>query len=148
MDTVAGTAVDTTVLTVLGTAFGVMFATITTLMIASIRFQHRDSIQIRDRIERSSNKNRKLIEGSNKMLRDEIEGSNKMLRDEMERLEVRLTDKLEEHSRATERNHDKVVTSLDDVRDRLARVEGHLGIGIPAQSDPDPESNDDNSEAA
>ncbi len=135
MDTVAGTAVDTTVLTVLGTAFGVMFATITTLMIASIRFQHRDSIQIRDRIERSSSKNRKLNEGSNKMLRDEIE-----------RLEVRLTGKLEEHSRAAERNHDKVVTSLDDVRDRLARVEGHLGIGIPAQSDSD--SNDDSSEAA
>ena len=135
METVAGTAVDMTVLTVLGAAFGVMFATITTLLIASIRAQHRDSIQIRDRIERSDRKNRKLVERSNRMLRGEIE-----------RLEVRLTDKFEEHSRATERNHDKVVTSLDDVRDRLARVEGHLGIGLPAQADSD--SDDDSSEAA
>jgi len=124
-----------TVLTVLGAAFGVMFATITTLLIASIRAQHRDSIQIRDRIERSDRKNRKLVERSNRMLRGEIE-----------RLEVRLTDKFEEHSRATERNHDKVVTSLDDVRDRLARVEGHLGIGLPAQADSEP--NNDTGEAA
>ena len=135
METVAGTAVDMTVLTVLGAAFGVMFATITTLLIASIRAQHRDSIQIRDRIERSDRKNRKLVERSNRMLRGEIE-----------RLEVRLTDKFEEHSRATERNHDKVVTSLDDVRDRLARVEGHLGIGLPAQADSEP--NNDTGEAA
>lgn len=135
METVAGTAVDMTVLTVLGAAFGVMFATITTLLIASIRAQHRDSIQIRDRIERSDRKNRKLVERSNRMLRGEIE-----------RLEVRLTDKFEEHARVTERNHDKVVTSLDDVRDRLARVEGHLGIGLPAQADSEP--NNDNSEAA
>ena len=135
METVAGTAVDMTVLTVLGAAFGVMFATITTLLIASIRAQHRDSIQIRDRIERSDRKNRKLVERSNRMLRGEIE-----------RLEVRLTDKFEEHARVTERNHDKVVTSLDDVRDRLARVEGHLGIGLPAQADSD--SDDDSSEAA
>ncbi len=135
METVAGTAVDTTVLTVLGTAFGVMFATITTLLIASIRAQHRDSIQIRDRIERSDSKNRKLVERANRMLRGEIE-----------RLEVRLTDKFEEHARVTERNHAKVVTSLDDVRDRLGRVEGHLGIRAPAQSDSD--SDDDSSEAA
>ncbi|MCY4458286.1 MAG: hypothetical protein OXB90_10140, partial [Acidimicrobiaceae bacterium] len=73
METVAGTAVDMTVLTVLGAAFGVMFATITTLLIASIRAQHRDSIQIRDRIERSDRKNRKLVERSNRMLRGEIE---------------------------------------------------------------------------
>ena len=135
METEAGTAVDMTVLTVLGTAFGVMFATITTLLIASIRAQHRDSIQIRERIERSDKKNRKLFERSNRTLRGEIE-----------RLEVRMTDKFEEHARATERNHNKVVTSLDDVRDRLARVEGHLGIGLPARSDSD--SNDDSSEAA
>ena len=139
METAAGMTVDTTVLTVLGAAFGVMFATITTLLIASIRAQHRDSIQIRDQIERSDNKNRKLIEKL-------IELSNRMLRGEIERLEVRLTDKFEEHARVTERNHDKVVTSLDDVRDRLARVEGHLGIGLPAQADSD--SDDDSSEAA
>ena len=109
------TAVDTTVLTVIGSAFGVMFATIITLMITSIRFQHRGEI------ERSSSKNRKLIERFNKELRSEIE-----------------------------RNHDKVVTSLDDVRDRLARVEGHLGIGVPPPAEPEPSDDniDDSSEAA
>ena len=39
---------DTQVLTILGAAFGVMFATLTTLLVTSIRFQHRDSIETRE----------------------------------------------------------------------------------------------------
>ncbi len=126
------TAVDTTVLTVLGSAFGVMFATIITLMITSIRFQHRDSIEIRGEIERSNSTLRGEIERSSSKNRKLIERFNKELRSEIER------------------NHDKVVTSLDDVRDRLARVEGHLGIGVHPPTEPEPSDDniDDSSEAA
>ena len=50
METMAGTAMDTQVLTILGTAFGVMFATLTTLLVTSIRLQHRDNIKTRELI--------------------------------------------------------------------------------------------------
>ena len=36
-----------------------------------------------------------------------------------------------EHRRVTEKNHAEVTGSLADARERLARIEGHLGIGIP-----------------
>ena len=36
-----------------------------------------------------------------------------------------------EHRRITEKNHKEVAGSLTDTRERLARIEGHLGIGLP-----------------
>ncbi|MYA86359.1 MAG: hypothetical protein F4Y12_12350 [Acidimicrobiaceae bacterium] len=36
-----------------------------------------------------------------------------------------------EHRRITEKNHNEVTGSLADARERLARIEGHLGIGLP-----------------
>ena len=138
------TAVDTTVLTILGAAFGVMFATMTTLMFVSIRVQHRDSTQIRtemrdligenrDLIERSSKENRDLI-GENRYL---IERSSKENRDLIERSAARLSGEFAEHKRLTDANHRAVQEQLGDVRDRLGRIEGHLGIGVPPQPDDD-----------
>ena len=128
METMAGTAVDSQVLVILGSAFGVMFATLTTLLVTSIRLQHRDSLQsrieTRELITRSSDDNRKLIEQAT----------------------TKLTADFKEDTRVTQGKLDKVVTSLSDARERLARIEGHLGIGLPSQTEP--ESNGDNSEAA
>ena len=128
METMAGTAMDTQVLVILGAAFGVMFATLTTLMFTSIRLQHRDSLQIRietrELITQSSNDNRKLIKQATK----------------------KLTADFKEDTRVTQGKLDKVVTSLSDARERLARIEGHLGIELPSKTEP--ESNGDNSEAA
>ena len=128
METMAGTAMDTQVLVILGSAFGVMFATLTTLLVTSIRLQHRDSLQsrieTRELITRSSDDNRKLIEQAT----------------------TKLTADFKEDTRVTQGKLDKVVTSLSDARERLARIEGHLGIGLPSQTEP--ESNGDNSEAA
>ena len=99
---------DTTVLTILGAAFGVMFATMTTLMFVSIRVQHRDSTQIRT---------------------------------EMHALIERSVDKLSaefaEHKGITDANHRAVQEQFGDVRYRLGRIEGHLGIGMPPQPDDD-----------
>ena len=36
-----------------------------------------------------------------------------------------------EHRRMTEKNFAEVTGSLADTRERLARIEGHLGIGLP-----------------
>ena len=110
-------SVDTTVLVVLGSAFGVMFATLTTLMVGAMRVQHRDSIETHRLITQASNDNRDMIE--------------------------RATDKLsaefEEHKRVTERNHEKVAESLGDARERLARIEGHLGVHEPPAEAPEPD---------
>ena len=128
METMAGTAMDTQVLVILGSAFGVMFATLTTLLVTSIRLQHRDSLQsrieTRELITRSSDDNRKLIEQAT----------------------TKLTADFKEDTRVTQGKLDKVVTSLSDARERLARIEGHLRIELPSQTEP--ESNGDNSEAA
>ena len=131
MESTAGTGIDTAVLTILGAAFGVMFATLTTLMVSSIRVQHRESTQTRQLITQASEKNRELIE-------QEI---------------GKLTTDLNEHKRVAERNHDTVAESLNsmasslgDAREWLARIEGILRVGLPTATDP--ESNGGTSEAA
>ena len=135
METMAGTGMDTQVLTILGAAFGVMFATLTTLLVTSIRFQHRDSIQTRELITQAGNDNRKLIEQATAKNRKVIEQAT-----------AKLTTDFNENTSVTQGKLDTVVTSLSDARERLARIEGHLGIGLPSKTDP--ESNGDNSEAA
>ena len=96
----------TTVLTIVGTSFGAILAALITLMVASIRIQHRDSTTTRQLITDASKENRDLID----------------------------------------RNHGTVIGILSDTRERLARIEGHLGIGWPAPDDP--ESDGDSREAA
>ena len=127
-------AVDATVLTVLGSAFGVMFATIVTLMVGSMRAQHRDSIETRGLITHAGNQNRDLIDEArkeNRDLIDEARNQNRDLIEEHKRVTARHHDK-------AERNHDKVISSLSDARERLARIEGHLGVGTSRSNDPEP----------
>ena len=123
MDMTADPSLATTVLTILGAAFGVMFATLTTLLVVSIRAQHRDSLETRK-------ENRELIEAARKETRQLVEGA-----------VGRLSAEFEEHKRVT----DKVVTSLNDARERLARIEGYLRIQAPAptSTDPDPDPDPD-----
>ncbi len=114
----------THVLVILGTAFGVMFATLTTLMFTSMRLHHRDNTKTRELIAQASNDNRKLIKQATK----------------------KLTADFDKQTSVTQGKLDNVVTSLSDARERLARIEGHLGIELPSKTEP--ESNGDNSEAA
>ncbi|MCY3850678.1 MAG: hypothetical protein OXF75_07760 [Acidimicrobiaceae bacterium] len=215
MESMAGTGIDTAVLTTLGAAFGVMFATLTTLMVSSIRVQHRESTQTRQLITQASEKNRELIEqvteknrelverecaknrelieqvteknrelverecAKNRELIEQVTEKNRELverecaknrelieqvteknRELVERecalIEQKtetLTTDLNEYKRVTERNHDTVIKSLNnmasslgDARERLARIEGILRIGLPTATDP--ESNGGTSEAA
>ncbi|MCQ3806031.1 MAG: hypothetical protein OXB92_11845 [Acidimicrobiaceae bacterium] len=115
-------------LVILGAAFGVMFATLTTLMITSIRLQHRDNLQTR--IE-----TRSLIAQSTEKLVADIDRR-------FDKQEAKFDKRFDKQ----EGKLDKVVTSLSDARERLARIEGHLGIESPSQTEP--ESNGDTSEAA
>ena len=140
-------ATATTVLAVLGSAFGVVFATMTTLMFVSIRVQHRDSIEIRTLVTEAGNENRGLIEQAQKEFRGLIEQAQRENRGLIEQAQEEFRDLMieqavgklsaafEEHQRVTAQNHDTVSESLRDARERLARIEGRLGIGGSATQD-------------
>ena len=128
-------ATATTVLAVLGSAFGVVFATMTTLMFVSIRVQHRDSIEIRTLVTEAGNENRGLIEQAQRENRDLIEQAQKEFRGLIEQAVGKLSAAFEEHQRVTAQNHDTVSDSLRDARERLARIEGRLGIGGSSTQD-------------
>ena len=138
METMAGTALDTQVLVILGTAFGVMFATLTTLLVTSIRLQHRDSLQTR--IE-----TRELLTQCTEKFRTQLEQSTEKSRKLIKQETKKLTTEFDKRASVSEGKL-VVVTSLSAARERLARIEGHLGIELQSQTDP--ESNGDNSEAA
>ena len=125
----------TTVLTIVGTSFGAILAALITLMVASIRIQHRDSTTTRQLITDASKENRDLIDKN----RDLIEKASKENRDLIEKASKENRDLID-------RNHGTVIGILSDTRERLARIEGHLGIGWPAPDDP--ESDGDSREAA
>ena len=132
----------TTVLMILGSAFGVMFAAIVSVMFMSIRLQHRDNRETRHLISDTNLETRQLISDTNLETRQLISDTNLETRQEaarqIERLGDRLSGELAEHKRIVEKNHDelradhgKVVESLGDARERLARIESHLHIPPP-----------------
>ena len=131
MDTEAAT----TVLTIVGMSFGATQAALITLMVTSIRLQHRDSTATRQLVSDASDKNRDLIAEARNENRDLID-KNRELIDKARR----------ENRDLIERNHGVVISILGDTRERLARIEGHLGIGLPATDGPN--SDGDNREAA
>ena len=69
--------------------------------------------------------------------RDKLDETNESLRDLAARTTVleashqHLLQEFVEHRRMTEKNFAEVNGSLADARERLARIEGHMGIGIP-----------------
>ena len=139
METMAGTGMDTQVLIILGSVFAVMFGTLTTLLVTSMRLQHRDSLQ--SRIE-----TRELITQATDKFQTQLEQTTDKFQTQLTQTTDRLTSDFKQESRVTQGKLDKVVASLSDARERLARIEGHLGIGFPSQTEP--ESNGDTSEAA
>lgn len=69
--------------------------------------------------------------------RDKLDENNAALRELASRTMVleashqHLLEDFADHRRMTEKNFAEVTGSLADARERLARIEGHLGIGIP-----------------
>ena len=142
----SGTA--TTVLTILGTSFGAILASLITLMVASIRIQHRDGTETRRLITDAGKENRDLIDQARKENRDLIDQARKENRDlidqarkENQDLIKRNRDLIDKNRDLIERNHGAVISILGDTRERLARIEGHLRIGQPATDDPESDGN-------
>ena len=146
METMAGTGMDTQVLVILGSAFGVMFATLTTLMFTSMRLHHRDNIKTRELIKQATEKSQTQLEQATEKFQTQLEQATEKSRKLIKQATKKLTTDFKEDTRVTQGKLDNVVTSLSDARERLARIEGHLGIELPSTTEP--ESNGDNSEAA
>lgn len=116
----------TTVLMVLGSAFGVMFATMTTLMVVSIKVQHRESKETREFV----------VVQIEKALGDAMGTLRAAFN---ERLDTRFGELIQviEHNhqiselqhKATQKRLDRLEAGFADLSERLARIEGHLGIG-------------------
>ena len=130
----------TTVLLVLGFAFGVMFATMTTLLVVSIRVQHREGKETREYVALQIEK---AVSDATGTLRAEFN----------ERLDSRFNELMQviEHNhqiselqhKATQKRLDRLEAGFADFRERLARIEGHLGI-VPHRQPTDPgETNSD-----
>ncbi len=102
------------------------------MVVASMRYQHLDSTKTRKLITDSEKATLKLITDSNDKNRDLIEASNRETRDLIEASNRETRDLIDKNRDLIMRNH----TVIGDVRERLARIEGHLRISPqPATSD-------------
>ena len=104
-------------LTGLGAVIAAVVGPMLGCILVMMRYQHKDSVKTRDLIGEARQETRDLLSASKKETRDLIE----------------------RHSRKHSKRLDKVISSLADARERLARIEGHLGVGSrpPGEADPD-----------
>ncbi len=128
---------------ILAAVVGPMLAAV----LAMMRYQHVDGTKTRTLIHEQIDKcrdligeNRDLIEESNKENRDLIrenrdliEKSSKENRELIEKSNKENRDLIRENRELIERNHREVTSSLGEVRERLARIEGHLQLPPPPE---------------
>ena len=109
------------------------------LVLASLGLQHRDNAKLRDHVERSGRENREWRERTDRENREWQERTDRENREWQERSDgknqerfERLERRFDSLEKTVENNHKEVTTSLNDARERLARVEGYLRIGLPS----------------
>ena len=106
---------DTIALTDLAPILAAVLGPMLAFAVVVMRYEHLDSTKTRDLIARSNKENLDLTERSNKENRDLIEDIRKENREGLR----------------------EVNRSLADARERLARIEGHFGIGAPRREGAD-----------
>ncbi len=111
---------ETVTLSDLGPIIAAVLGPMLLFVVASMRYQHVDSTKNRELIERSAKENRELIEQSRKENRELIEQSRKENRE-----------LIEQNRKLIERTGKELGRSLADTRERLARIEGSLGVSPP-----------------
>ena len=99
-----------------------MFTAMAALIVGSIWNQHRESANARSEYKH-----------------------------DLERATGKLSTELNDFKKTTEKNHettqrklDKITDSLADARERLARIEGHLGYGRRPRPDDEPDQDETN----
>ena len=160
---------DTISLVDLGPVIAAVLGPVLAFAVVSMRYQHVDGTKTRELIAESREEARELITESREETRELIERSEKQTRELMERSreETReligrsekqtreLIGRSEKHidglvadmaelKRDSKESFREVVRSLADARERLARMEGHLGVGSPRPA----EAGEDTADAA
>ncbi len=136
MDSITLTGLAAIVAAVVGPMLG--------CVLVMMRYQHKDNVKTHDLIGEARQETRDLIAGSEKETRKLIAGSEKETRKLIAGSEKETRKLIELHGREHSKRLDKVVSSVIDSRERLARIEGHLGIG----SRPAGKTDSDEAEAA
>ena len=104
------TETATTVLTILGTSFGAILASLIALMVASIRIQHRDSTETRRLITDAGKENRNFSDEARKENRDLIDQARRENRDLIDK----NRDLIDKNRDLIESNHGAVISILGD----------------------------------
>jgi vacuolar-type H+-ATPase subunit H len=134
--------VDTISLVDLGPVIAAVLGPMLAFVAVSMRYQHVDGTKTRKLITDSEKEARGLVAGAREETRELIanskeetraliEQSNKATLEAARELIDGIANGLAEHRRETRESFREVNGSLADTRERLARIEGHLGIGIP-----------------
>ena len=124
--------VETVTLLDLGPIIAAILGPMLAFVAVSMRYQHNDTAKTRELIAESSRESRELIAESSRESRELIAESRRENRELIERATGKLSAELAEHRQLSEQRHQEVVRILGEARERLARIEGHLGIGTPA----------------
>lgn len=106
-----------------------MITALLAAVLASGYEQRRDGIKTRDKLDETNSTVRELAARTTI-----LEASHQNLRRDL----GDLRQDFGEHRRVTDKNHAEITGSLADARKRLARIEGHLGIGGPPSDQNDP----------
>ena len=98
-----------------------MVAALFAAVLASTFDQRREGARTRDKLDENNRAVRELsVEVVNLSARVDV----------LDAGHQHLVQDFAEHRRLTDKNHAEVTGSLNDARERLARIEGHLGIGL------------------
>ncbi len=103
-----------------------MIAALLVSVLASARDQRRFAVETGEKLNELNSKYERL------------DASFAEHRRTTEKQHEQLRNDFVEHKRTTEKNHAEVTGSLSDARERLARIEGHLRIGLPPAAPPEP----------
>lgn len=110
--------VDMTSLVELGPIIATVLGPMLAFVVVSMRYQHVDGTKTRELIAAAREETRQLIERTARETRNETRELVNGVRAE-----------LAEHRRDAKESSGEVTRSLADARERLARIEGHLGVG-------------------
>ena len=149
---------DTISLVDLGPVIAAVLGPVLAFAVVSMRYQHVDGTKTRELIAESREEARELITESREETRELIGRSEKQTRELIGRSEKQtreLIGRSEKHidglvadmaelKRDSKESFREVVRSLADARERLARMEGHLGVGSPRPA----EAGEDTADAA
>ena len=118
----------------LGPVIAAVLAPMLAFVVVSMRYQHLDGVKTREAISKSEKETRALISESSKETREMLGAQ----------LAEHKSD-TQESLRGLAASVRDLGVSLGDARERLARIEGHFGIGAARSQD---EAGEDSADAA